>query len=100
MTSFNLGAGAPLEVPNYLFVLSAGENGVAVSWWDNSNPGFTTTHWGTVQTPIAMERVKPLSPIAANGAGHVFALEDGMVKEFKVEADGTTWDLVRNVTGR
>ncbi|KAL8699697.1 MAG: hypothetical protein Q9201_005859 [Fulgogasparrea decipioides] len=97
LTSFNLGRGAPTAVPDYLFVLSAGNNGVAVSWWDNSDPNHA--YWGTPQSPSPMQKVQPLSPLAANGAGHVFAMQEGVVKEFTVDGDGTTWNLVGNVTG-
>ncbi|KAL8718500.1 MAG: hypothetical protein Q9225_004368 [Loekoesia sp. 1 TL-2023] len=97
LTSFNFGSGAPAAVPDYLFVLSSGKNGVAVDWWDNHDRN--SAHWGTPQSPAVMQRVRSLSPIAANGAGHVFAFEDGVVKEFTVEADGTTWTLVGSVTG-
>lgn len=78
-------------------MLSAGDNGVAVDWWNNSD--LKNPHWGTHQSPPQMQKVQPLSPLAANGAGHVFAMQDGVVKEFTVEADGTTWNLVGNVTG-
>lgn len=46
-----------------------------------------------------MQRVRSLSPIAANAAGHVFAFEDGVVKEFALGADGMTWNLVGDVMG-
>ncbi|KAI4095950.1 MAG: hypothetical protein LQ344_001331 [Seirophora lacunosa] len=95
-TSFNFGRGAPTDVPDYLFVLSAGENGVTIDWWDNSDP--SSARWGTPQSPAAMRGVRSLSPITANGAGHVFAFEGSVVKEYAVEADGTTWDLVGDVT--
>lgn len=99
LASFNFGGGAPNQLPEYLFVLSAGNNGIAVDLWDNSNS--EATRWHPAQSPAVLQRVQPLSPITANGAGHVFAFgdRDGVVKEFKVEADGTTWDLVaENVT--
>lgn len=97
LASFNFGSGAPTAMPDYLFVLSSGKNGVAVDWWDNSDRN--SAHWGTPQSPAVMQRIRSLSPIAANGAGHVFAFEDGVVKEFTVGADGTTWTLVGSVTG-
>lgn len=46
-----------------------------------------------------MQRVDPLSPLVANGAGHVFAMQAGVVKEFVVAEDGVTWTMVGNVTG-
>ncbi|KAL8695130.1 MAG: hypothetical protein Q9218_000298 [Villophora microphyllina] len=91
LTSFNFGRGAPVAVPDYLFVLSAGNNGVAVTSWDNSDPH--NTHWATPQSPPSIQRVSPLSPLAANGAGHVFAMMDGVVKEFVVGEDGVTWTV-------
>ena len=45
-----------------------------------------------------MQGVRSLSPIAANAVGHVFAFEDGVVKEFEVGKDGTTWTVVGDVT--
>ncbi|KAI4258696.1 MAG: hypothetical protein LQ352_001122 [Teloschistes flavicans] len=97
LASFEYGRGAPVAVPNYLFVLSAGGNGVAVDWWDNSDR--QNTQWRTHQSPTAMQRVDPLSPLVANGAGHVFAMQAGVVKEFVVAEDGVTWTMVGNVTG-
>ncbi|KAL8728775.1 MAG: hypothetical protein Q9181_005219 [Wetmoreana brouardii] len=98
LASFNLGRGAPIAVPDYLFVLSAGNNGVGVDWWDNSD--LKNAHWGTHQSPPPMQMVQPLSPLAANGAGHVFAMQERVVKEFTVDGgDGTTWNLVGDVTG-
>ncbi|KAL8752935.1 MAG: hypothetical protein Q9184_005577 [Pyrenodesmia sp. 2 TL-2023] len=96
ITSFNFGRGAPIQVSDYMFVLSAGANGVPVSCWDNSNPENTV--WRPITTPPTLQRVDPLSPITANGAGHVFAFQDGAVKEFVVEADGSTWIMLGNVT--
>ncbi|KAL8917098.1 MAG: hypothetical protein Q9208_008137 [Pyrenodesmia sp. 3 TL-2023] len=96
ITSFTFGRGAPIEVPDYMFLLSAGENGVAVSCWDNSDP--KNSDWRTITTPQTLQRVDPLSPITANGAGHVFAFQDGAVKEFAVEADGSTWNMIGDVT--
>ncbi|KAL8710413.1 MAG: hypothetical protein Q9220_005014 [cf. Caloplaca sp. 1 TL-2023] len=97
MAQFNWGRGAPAKLPDYLFILSAGSSGVAVNWWDNSDP--KNTQWESPQTPEMMQRVKALSPLAANAAGHVFAVEGGVVKEFeKGLGDGTTWTLVGDVT--
>lgn len=96
LASFTFGRGAPTEVPDYFFVLSAGDNGVTIDWWDNSDP--KNTRWSTPQNPASMQRVRSLSPIAANAAGHVFAFEDDALKEYAVEADGTTWNLVGNIT--
>ncbi|KAL9020350.1 MAG: hypothetical protein Q9185_002428 [Variospora sp. 1 TL-2023] len=97
MTSFSFGGGAPTEVPDYVFLLAAGEDGVSIDWWDNSDPAATV--WGLPQNPAVMRGVRSLSPITANGAGHVFAFEGAVVKEFSVQPDGTTWDLVGDVTG-
>ncbi|KAL8964346.1 MAG: hypothetical protein Q9197_006954 [Variospora fuerteventurae] len=97
MTSFSFGRGAPTEVPDYVFLLAAGEDGVSIDWWDNSDPAATV--WGLPQNPAVMRGVRSLSPITANGAGHVFAFEGAVVKEFSVQPDGTTWDLVGDVTG-
>ncbi|KAL8841653.1 MAG: hypothetical protein Q9170_000867 [Blastenia crenularia] len=96
MTSFNLGRGAPSDVPDFLFVLAAGKNGVSVDCWDNSDPD--RTHWRTAQSPTALQNVRSLSPIAANGAGHVFAFEGSVIKEYTVAADGQTWRVVGDVT--
>ena len=96
LTSFTFGRGAPTEVSDYLFVLSAGNNGVRIDWWDNSDPA--STHWGSPQNPDVMTGVRSLSPIAANAAGHVFAFEEGVVREFKVAGDGVTWTVVGDVT--
>lgn len=97
MTSFSFGRSAPTEVPDYVFLLAAGEDGVSIDWWDNSDPAATV--WGLAQNPAVMRGVRSLSPITANGAGHVFAFEGAVVKEFSVQPDGTTWDLVGDVTG-
>ncbi|KAL8894185.1 MAG: hypothetical protein Q9207_008535 [Kuettlingeria erythrocarpa] len=96
ITSFDFGRGAPIGVSDYMFVLGAGKNGVAVGCWDNSNP--KDTFWRPIATPPTLQKVDQLSPITANGAGHVFAFQGGAVKEFTVEADGSTWAMVGNVT--
>ena len=46
-----------------------------------------------------MQNVDELSPLAANDAERLFVMQEGVVKEFQVAADGTTWSLVANVTG-
>lgn len=97
MISFSFGRGAPTEVPDYVFLLAAGEDGVSIDWWNNSDPAATV--WGPPQSPAVMRGVRSLSPITANGAGHVFAFEGAVIKEFSVQPDGTTWDLVGDVTG-
>ncbi|KAL8866120.1 MAG: hypothetical protein Q9174_006484 [Haloplaca sp. 1 TL-2023] len=98
LTSFTYGRGAPVAVPAYLFVLNAGDNGVSVDSWDNSDRD--DTHWSTPVRPPVMQQVDALSPLAANGAGHVFAMQEGVIKEFAIDADGTSWRLVGDVTGR
>ncbi|KAL9576571.1 MAG: hypothetical protein Q9212_006991 [Teloschistes hypoglaucus] len=107
LAAFTFGRGAPVAVPDHLFVLSSGNNssssgnGVAVNWWDNSDRA--DTRWRSHENPIAMQKVDALSPLVANGVpGHVFAMQGGVVKEFKVVEDGMNvvrWSLVGDVTG-
>ncbi|KAI4105783.1 MAG: hypothetical protein L6R37_002530 [Teloschistes peruensis] len=101
LAAFNFGRGAPVAIPDHLFVLSAGSNGVSVNWWDNSDRA--NARWRAHENPMAMRRVDAVSPIVANGVpGHVFAMQGGVVKEFKVVEDGVNvvrWSVVGDVTG-
>ena len=74
-------------------VLSSSSHGVTVDWWSSSQaPSLQNS-----QSPEVMAGVQNYSAIAANGDGHVYAFQDGVVKEFTVSEDGLRWSLVGNV---
>ncbi|KAL8748113.1 MAG: hypothetical protein Q9190_000075 [Brigantiaea leucoxantha] len=79
--------------PYLMEVLSSSSHGVTVDWWSSSQaPSLQNS-----QSPEVMAGVQNYSAIAANGDGHVYAFQDGVVKEFTVSEDGLRWSLVGNV---
>ncbi|MCJ1271465.1 hypothetical protein MMC22_011366 [Lobaria immixta] len=77
--------------PIWMEILSSGVTGIMVNWW-----GFNWV-WRPLQTPTIMnDGLNNYISLAANADAHVFALEDGNVHEFKMEADGT-WALVGDI---
>lgn len=61
-----------------LDILSTGPGGITVSYLN-----ITTGDWSTVN-PEVLAQVQNYSAIAANDASHVYALQDGNVKEFQL----------------
>ena len=63
---------------DYLDILSTGLGGVTVSYLNISNGD-----WSPVN-PGVLAQVQNYSAIAANDASHVYALQDGSVKEYQL----------------
>ncbi|KAI4223304.1 MAG: hypothetical protein LQ349_007452 [Xanthoria aureola] len=94
VASFSSGDDTDRGNPLFQYTLSSSSRGINVAWLGGgSNYG---TGWHT-ESPEVMKNVQPYSPVAANADRHVYALEDGAVKEFVVSTDGTTWSLVGDV---
>ncbi|KAL8787650.1 MAG: hypothetical protein Q9213_002081 [Squamulea squamosa] len=92
LASFSWGDDSKSGEPLFQHTLSSGSRGVKVAWL---GPGYGTG-WQT-DTPDVMKNVQTNSPLAANADRHVYALEDGIVKEFVMSPDGLTWSLVGDV---
>lgn len=74
--------------------MSSSSRGINVAWLGGGSNYGTGWH---AESPEVMKNVQPYSPVAANADRHVYALEDGAVKEYVVSTDGTTWSLVGDV---
>lgn len=63
----------------FLDIVSTGQSGITVNYF-NSSEG----NWTSVQSPRVMAQVQNYSAIAANAASHVYAFQDGDVKEYQL----------------
>ena len=64
----------------YLDIVSTGQSGVTVNYFN-----FTEGDWTAVQCPGILAQVQNYSAIAANAASHVYAFQEGNVKEYRGE---------------
>ena len=78
---------------DYLDILSTGPGGITVSYLN-----ITNGDWGSANSGV-LAQVQNYSAIAANDASHVYALQDGNVKEYQLApgmayvSDGFALDL-------
>ncbi|KAL8852331.1 MAG: hypothetical protein Q9221_002827 [Calogaya cf. arnoldii] len=94
IASFAFGDDPERGIPLFHHTVSSGSRGISVAWLGggtNSNTGWQA------ETPDVMKDVQPFSAVAANADRHVYAFVDGVVKDFVVSTDGTTWSLVGDV---
>ncbi|KAL8893763.1 MAG: hypothetical protein Q9192_004948 [Flavoplaca navasiana] len=93
------------KAPELRLYYQKGADGVmSADWtdWQNDD-GVNITPWQSVKgwqpptAPDIMRNVQAYSGISANGDRHVYAFEGGIVKEFVVSTDGSTWPLVGDV---
>lgn len=63
----------------YLDVASTGPCGVTVNYFN-----FANRAWSSVPSSGILAQVQNYSAIAANAAPHVYALQDGNVKEYQL----------------
>lgn len=63
----------------YLDIMSTGPSGVAVNYYN-----FTKSAWTSVPSSGVLAQVQNYSAIAANDASHIYALQDGNVKEYQL----------------
>ena len=77
--------------PFFVEILTTGAQGVNITPWQS------VKGWQPPTAPDIMRNVQAYSGIAANGDRHVYAFEGGVVKEFVVSSDGSTWSLVGDV---
>lgn len=94
VASFVSGAESPDGNALYALALSSGSRGIKVTCTGYCSSLGTGTQ---AQSPSAMENVEPFSAVAANVDRHVYAFENGTVKEFVLSIDGSTWSLVGDV---
>ena len=69
----------------YLDIVSKGPSGVTVNFYN-----FTNGDWTSVPSSGVFAQVQNYSAIAANAASHVYAFEEGNVKEYQL-APGTAY---------
>ncbi|KAL8976776.1 MAG: hypothetical protein Q9205_007290 [Flavoplaca limonia] len=94
IASFSTGEDTTTGDPLFQYTVSSTAQGINVAWLGGGE--YSGTGWHT-ETPEVMRNVQPYSAVAANADRHVYAIEDGIVKDFVVSIDGTTWDLVGDV---
>lgn len=70
-------------------ILSSGPYGLT-NWWWSGDKG----DWQPAQNPDAMATVDSYTELATNMDKHVYAMQDGQVKEFTVTDDGQSWSEV------
>ena len=63
----------------YLDIVSTGPSGVAVNYYN-----FTKSAWTSVPSSGVLAQVQNYSAIAANDVSHIYALQDGNVKEYQL----------------
>ena len=63
---------------DYLDIVSTGPSGVSINYFN-----FTNGDW-SVENPGILAQVQNYSAIAANAASHIYALQDGSVKEYQL----------------
>lgn len=80
--------------PFMIDVLSSSPHGVKLHWWGGQT---RWKHWQELGEVDVMKDVQAYSALAANVDRHVYALENGVVREFVVSADGQTWSVVGDV---
>lgn len=64
---------------DYLDIVSTGPSGVTVNYFN-----FTKGDWTSVPSSGVLAQVQNYSAIAANAASHVYAFQDGNVKEYQL----------------
>ena len=94
IASFSTGEDTATGDPLFQYTVSSTAQGINVAWLGGGESSDTGWH---TETPEVMRNVQPYSAVAANADRHVYAIEDGIVKDFVVSIDGTTWDLVGDV---
>ncbi|KAL9633849.1 MAG: hypothetical protein Q9204_003234 [Flavoplaca sp. TL-2023a] len=94
IASFSTGEDTATGDPLFQYTVSSTSQGINVAWLGGGE--YSGTGWHT-ETPEVMRNVQPYSAVAANADRHVYAIEDGIVKDFVVSIDGTTWSLVGDV---
>ena len=94
----------PLQAPMTLFrrtyyadsqfvgLLSSGFNSIMVLLWNDIDQIWQ------LSSPTVLQGLQNHSSLASNDDGHVFALQDGNIKEFSLSRDGASWSFVGNVT--
>jgi hypothetical protein len=93
IAAFSYGIVANNSFPILVDVLSSGSHGITNIWWTGVDGG----DWPPVQNPSVMSAVDTNTPLAANNDAHVYAMQDGVIKEFMVAEDGVSWSEVGDV---
>ncbi|KAL8743180.1 MAG: hypothetical protein Q9190_004445 [Brigantiaea leucoxantha] len=94
IASFSWGTNATTGDPVLQRTLTSGPQGVSSF---GLGGGREPDRW-QAEHPAVMENIQAYSSLAANADRHVYALETGIVQEFVLSSDGTTWNQIGNVT--
>lgn len=76
---------------DYLDVVSTGPSGVTVNYFNSTNGG-----WTSVLSSGVLAQIQNYSAIAANAASHVYAYQDGNVKEYQLAPGMASFYVVRS----
>lgn len=93
LASFTWGTAHTNGLAIIINILSSSSHGVRSDWWT----GVAGGSWPPPQSPAALSNVQNYTSLAANADAHIYALQDGGIREFQVGSDGTTYTLVGDV---
>lgn len=79
------------SLPIFSEVLSSSPHGVAISWWTGEGAG----QWNPTQNPAVMDGVSNYTALAAHSDAKAYAMQDGVLKEFKVGIERTNLEFSR-----
>lgn len=77
------------SLPQFIQVLSLRQQGAQIEWWKGDGGGS----WQPTQTPPLLARLQSNASIGCHGHGSVYAVQDGVLKEFNMGGDGQTWSM-------
>ena len=92
LASFSWGNNATTGDPIFRRILASGSDGVVAYELGSSWPDT----WQSTTIDV-MKNVQSYSALAANVDRHVYALQDGTVKEYTTSSDRLTWTLIGEV---
>ncbi|KAL8630737.1 hypothetical protein Q9189_003578 [Teloschistes chrysophthalmus] len=93
VAAFSWGNNLTTGDPAIQRTLISGLGGIRVAWQTGSGD---YSSWQS-ESPDVMRNIQAYSGLAANADRHVYAWEAGVVKEFVLSIDGTSWTLVGDV---
>ncbi|KAL8765985.1 MAG: hypothetical protein Q9194_006399 [Teloschistes cf. exilis] len=93
VAAFSWGRNITTGDPAVERILFSGLGGIRVAWQAGSGDSLS---WQS-ESPDVMKNIQAYSGLAANADRHVYAWEAGVVKEFSLSMDGTSWHLVGDV---
>ena len=88
IAAFSYGLVPNTNLTMFMDVIFFGPRGLTTKRWTGLNS------WEPEQNPEVMAAVDSSTELAANTDKHVYATQNGEVKEFTVSDDGQTWSEV------